>query len=405
MALFQADEAARLLSVDEAWARRIGVGLGDKWTLAVCPEQRSEIEALWVRACAMRTSFEVKLACVTLHGVRTMRVRAEPATQEASSPVTYLGAVTLDEERHLDHEAILESVADGILVARAGGEIVVANDPAHAIFGYPPGEMIGLSVDALVPDAMRAEHRRLREHFGEHPRIRPMGERTLPGVRKDGSIVPVEIRIAPLRTPDGVCVSAVVRDVTRRAESEGDALLGERMRGIGGLIAMVRHEVNNPLTTILANLHLALDELHESHAMTASVEGALLDARLAAEQIELTVRELGTLAMSELGALTAVDPAQVLEQAIRLAGPAVSVSVPIERRLETSASVWASPVLLGQVFVNLLLNASEAMAGLGPGQRRIGVRIEEHVERVTIEISDVGPGVPVELLSRIFEPY
>src|SRR5215216_2987274 len=116
---------------------------------------------------------------------------------------------------------LLEAAPDAMVVIDAHGTIVLANGQAEAMFGYARDELVGRSIDLLVPEAVRAAHRQHREAYVADPHLRPMGSGVdLQACRKDGSAFPVEISLAPLHTADGLLISAAVRDVTRKRQEE-----------------------------------------------------------------------------------------------------------------------------------------------------------------------------------------
>ncbi|MGZ6143747.1 MAG: PAS domain S-box protein, partial [Myxococcales bacterium] len=103
---------------------------------------------------------------------------------------------------------------DALVVADAAGRVVLANPSAAALLGYPVDELVGMEIDALVPDAVRSRHAAYRESFGRAPRARPMGRETeLVARRKDGSEVVVEIALSPLQDHGHPLVVAAIRDI------------------------------------------------------------------------------------------------------------------------------------------------------------------------------------------------
>jgi PAS domain S-box-containing protein len=117
-------------------------------------------------------------------------------------------------------EALFETAPDAMIVSDATGHIVLANPQAQRLFGYESTQMRGLSVDALVPDSVRAQHRHHRASYIDNPRPRPMGTgQELVGQRSDGTGFPVEIALSPIQTPDGKFFVASIRDIseTQRA--------------------------------------------------------------------------------------------------------------------------------------------------------------------------------------------
>ena len=113
--------------------------------------------------------------------------------------------------------ALLEAAPDGMVIADETGTIVLVNGQAERLFGYPRAELIGQKVEVLVPQQFRAHHEEIRHGYEEDPRVRSMGSGLeLRGRRKDGTEFPVEISLSPLKTAQGMLVSAAVRDVTEQ---------------------------------------------------------------------------------------------------------------------------------------------------------------------------------------------
>jgi len=112
-------------------------------------------------------------------------------------------------------QALFEMAPDAMIVTDAQGRIVLANPQAEHLFGYTRTQLRALSVEALVPERVRATHHLHRERFIAHPRLRPMGTgQELAGVRADGTLFPVEIALSPIQTEDGNFYVASVRDIS-----------------------------------------------------------------------------------------------------------------------------------------------------------------------------------------------
>jgi PAS domain S-box-containing protein len=127
----------------------------------------------------------------------------------------------------------LEAAPTGMLMTDHTGTIVLVNAQIEKLFGYPRNELLGQRIEVLVPERFRAHHPGLREAFSRNPAARPMGAgRELYGLRKDGTEVPIEIGLNPLRTPDGEFVLSSVVDISHRQEID-------RMRR--GFISTVSH--------------------------------------------------------------------------------------------------------------------------------------------------------------------
>ncbi len=138
---------------------------------------------------------------------------APPDTQPPTLPT-----VPAPLTHRLDEADVLRSLfaayPDALLVVDGAGTIVLANDVAARLLGYDTGELIGLAVDALVPDAIRPRHAAYREAYGQKPRTRPMGtQMELVARRRDGSEVMVEIALSPLQRHGLPLVVAAIRDI------------------------------------------------------------------------------------------------------------------------------------------------------------------------------------------------
>lgn len=138
----------------------------------------------------------------------------------------------LQNTRSADTEAIFEALfaaaPDAILVVDANGRITLANPQVEQLFGYTSAELLGNSVEVLIPERFRQVHPTHRNHFSNEPRMRPMGVGLeLYGRRKDGTEFPVDIMLSPVIRPEGQVVLTVIRDVTDQKRAEKAIRLNE----------------------------------------------------------------------------------------------------------------------------------------------------------------------------------
>ena len=134
-----------------------------------------------------------------------------------ASPVRPLPRQVVDEIAR----GLIEAAPDAMLVIDDGGTIVLANLGTERMFGYDRDDLIGASVETLVPERLRAAHEGLRNRFVLNPAHRPMGTGlALTGHRRDESEVPVEVSLSPVDTSVGTFVAAAIRDVSERHRHE-----------------------------------------------------------------------------------------------------------------------------------------------------------------------------------------
>lgn len=118
-------------------------------------------------------------------------------------------------------QSLLETAPDAMVIVNQRGQIVLVNAQTENLFGYSKQELMGQEVEILIPDEFLNHHKKHREKYFEHPKTRSMGQgMELHGKRKNGSKFPVEISLSPLKTEEGVFVSAAIRDITFRKKAE-----------------------------------------------------------------------------------------------------------------------------------------------------------------------------------------
>lgn len=201
-------------------------------------------------------------------------------------------------------------------------------------------------------------------------------------------------------------------DITDRKQVEEQMLVTDRMVTMGSLAAGVAHEINNPLASVMANLDLASAEIADiatglgATAKFADVDAELRDAQEATLRIRDIVRDLKMLSRPQEEAAGPVDVRPVMESSLRMCGAELRQRAQVVTRYGDTPPVMATESRLGQVFLNLIINAAQAMPEGRPGPNEIRISThngEDH--RVVIEFADNGSGIPPDVRHRLFQPF
>ena len=210
-----------------------------------------------------------------------------------------------------------------------------------------------------------------------------------------------------------VVVDRELRDAASRRERgrmQEQLMISDRMASVGILAAGVAHEINNPLAAVLANLDMALADLDAmpgvDDAGRVNLRDELSDARSAAERVRHIVRDLRIFSRSEDERRGRVDAEKVMESTLRMASNEIRHRARLVRDYQRGLPpLDASEARLGQVFLNLVVNAAQALPDGRADKNEIRVSIHRDGARARIEIADTGPGIPPDVMTRLFTPF
>jgi two-component system NtrC family sensor kinase len=312
-------------------------------------------------------------------------------------------------------EAILGHIAEGVNIVDAEGRVVLVNDGFLRMYGYPaalavPGTPLAQFVRWRLEQGAFYAHEDPAESLDALVQRRVsaiMGAEsgTVEEARPDGRVFEVRRR----RLPDGGLLSTytdvtAVKEAEREVRSQRDALRqAERLSALGSLLAGVAHELNNPLSIVIAHATL-LEEQAGSGAGLGARAGKI---RAAAERCGRIVQTFLGMARRRPPERRPVRIASVIEAALDLLGYALrSAGIAVTRDIpDALPEIAADQDQLVQVLINLLTNAQQALAGR-EGEKRIGIAVRAGGDGgIVLTVSDNGPGIPEALRLRVFDPF
>jgi PAS domain S-box-containing protein len=296
-------------------------------------------------------------------------------------------------------ESILESVVDGIVEIDETGIIREMNAAAERIFGYPRAEMIGRNVGMLMPAPYRDEHDGyLRDYLSTgEPRIIGFG-REVRGRRKDGSGFPLFLAVSEGYRNKRKVFTGIVRDLGVLRDAEQRAHEAEQLAALSTITAGIAHDVGTPMTTILGYAELIQSSTGEEKNRVRATH--IVDQVRRVTDLLRTLLNVARPRRAEPGPLNVVDTLDHSVEFFRekLRGHGVEV----ERRYSVKPTLIADRDRLEQVFLNLIVNAADAMP-MG-GTLRVAVEMPDP-EVVEIRIEDTGTGIAPDALARIFDAF
>ena len=291
----------------------------------------------------------------------------------------------------------VEACPSAMVMTDNVGRIILANTEAERMFCYGEGELIGEPMQILVPEHLHAKYMENRASVARHRIPRRFGPSShLLGRRQDGTEFPIEVRLNPIQTPDGLLVLSVIVDISERVRT--DRLKDE-------FVSTVSHELRTPLTSIAGSLGLLIggaagklpDQAMRLIGIAQSNSQRLV--RLINDILDIEKVESGQVIFNFKRIETRALVEQVIE-ANRGYADGFNVRTKLGSGSDT-AEVYADPDRLAQVVTNLLSNAIKFSKRGG----EVSIAIEKRGEAVRIAIRDHGPGIPPEFRPRIFEKF
>lgn len=329
------------------------------------------------------------------------------------------------------YRRLLEAAPDGIVEVDDSGRIVLVNSQAEKLFGYRREELLGKSVEILMPGRFRERHPKHRSDYCAHPVIRPMGSGLdLRALRADGTEFSVDINLSPFQGENGPGVICVIRDVTdRKAVEEQVRMLNSSLeqrtcdlattnteleirnrevekanRLKSNFLATMSHELRTPLNSMIGFSDLLAEQT--AGPLTAKQERFVERIRESSRHLLALVNDILDLSKIEAGRLELNYESFPIGV---VAGEVISTVRPLAaaKRIELGAdlsedfTICADRVRLKQVLWNLLSNAIK----FTPLEGRVHLVARPEASLVCFSVIDTGIGITLQEHESIFEPF
>jgi signal transduction histidine kinase len=294
---------------------------------------------------------------------------------------------------------LAQASSEGVLMIEHD-QIQLCNHAARGLMRRSEDQIVGRSVFELFDPADRAVVARAVVELNPRP--------CEPRLLRDGAPpLPVEMTITPSRDARRVML---IRDISKQRELQQRMIQADRIAAIGMFAAGVAHEINNPLTYMTCNAQMLLewfdgigdgisaDQLAEARAL---LEEILLGSR----QVAGIVKDFATLAREPSGDRGATDLGAILKTSLKIASSHIRDSARVCCDWGVLPAVAAPAPHLGQVFLNLLVNAAQAIPKHSSDAHEIRIRTRVRDDMVRVEIEDTGNGIPDHVRDRIFDPF
>jgi PAS domain S-box-containing protein len=373
--------------------------------------------------CESARANQVKICSTVVHkAIRGENRHLEvciAANNESGSGLTHLymsdrtqlnNALNELRNRNVFFNNLIDSSVDGIIAADMRGKIILFSRGAQGMIGYTEHEALTqLQVWSLYPDGEAKNIMKMlrSDKFGGHGRL--MRHR-LKGVTKNGKAIPLSLSGAIIYDEDGNEVATVgiftdMRLIDKMGrelkDTQAELIRAEQMASLGKLAAGVAHEINNPLTGILTFAEELIEDAKEDDPLLEDYKIIHQEALRCRE----IVRDLLDFAKQDQMAARPMNISQVVMQTFSLVRRLASF-----QNVEITHNFWKEPLYvvgdptqLQQVFLNMMVNAQEAMPE--GGELYIASRPSSDGKQVEVSFSDTGPGIPPETLTKIFEPF
>ena len=400
--------------------RKLKQELGNGWTEGVHADDFAHCLDIYKNSFDARQPFTMEYRLRRNDGeYRWVLDSGIPHFADDGAFLGYIGScIDITERKRAEEKfrVVLDGAPNAMIMVDSAGVISFANAPAATVFGYSLSELIGCNIETLIPERFHDRHGGYRKSFHSQPSSRAMGAgRDLFGRRKDGSEFPVEVGLNPIHTAQDLFVLASVIDITARKQAEFEhqrqnmelARVG-RVAVMGELAASLAHEVNNPIGAIVANASAGQRLITGGKVKIGELNDLLTDIAADGRRAGEIVQSIRNMVRKGKVHHALIQIEDIIHDLLRIVhAEAVERDVTVSAKVDSDGGrVLADRVQLLQVFLNLTLNAFEAVSAMRPDARHLVIHAGSNGNgEIVVSVRDSGSGFPEGLVEQLFEPF
>lgn len=306
----------------------------------------------------------------------------------------------------------VESAPNGLLMLDSAGRIQSVNAAVEKLFGYTRNELIGRSVETLLPPRYRSRHQEYRDAFSNSESTKAMAGRDLSGLRKDGVEIPLQVYLNRIATDSGELILCTITDIAERVRYQHQLEVAKQAaeaanRAKSDFLARMSHEIRTPMN-LISGMNALLLESSLTDKQRQHVEISHRNVR----RLLRLINGILDISKVEAGRLTLATVAFDLEEALNECMATMAAAIEqkgLQFEMSIAPNLWrfwiGDAERLHQILLNLIGNAVKFTAQGKIEVSAVPHRSEDGKDGVRFSVSDSGCGVPVAMRSLIFEAF